>query len=122
MSFLPEPLPVDPDDPQSEMYLSAWMQAIYGAATNILLTSAEGAIQDGQKAGQLNAVYVVYTSNGTADTEDTVPHSLGRVPVGYIVVKQDIASIVYDSTTSHTSTNLYLKNTGTSVTLTLLVF
>jgi hypothetical protein len=70
---------------------------------------------DGDRGENIAGEFQVYTSNGSADTEDVVAHGLGSVPVGYIVIKQDKGSIVYDSGTSWTSTNIYLKQTGTSV-------
>ncbi len=70
---------------------------------------------DGERGENMAGEFQVYTSNGSADTEDTVAHGLGAVPIGYIVIKQDKGSIVYDSGTAWTSTNIYLKQTGTSV-------
>lgn len=67
----------------------------------------------------IDGEFVTYTSNAVADTEDTVAHTLGSVPIGYIVVKQDKGSNVYEGGTAWTSTNLYLKQTGTSVATTL---
>jgi len=95
---------------------------LFQAAQNLQLTSRDGAIQQDDKAGNLSAVYCVYTSNGTANTEDAVSHSLGRIPSGYMVVRQDKAGIVYDSGTTFTDTKLYLKVSVASVALTLLVF
>lgn len=63
--------------------------------------------------------FVTYTTNGSANTEDTVPHNLGSVPVGYIVVKQNKSGSVFDSGSTWTVNNLYLKCSGTSVLVTL---
>lgn len=63
---------------------------------------------------------VTYTSNATPDTEDSVPHDLRKVPVGYIVIGKDAAGDVYDSS-AHTSTDLKLKCSVASVTITLIV-
>lgn len=65
---------------------------------------------------------VSYTSNGSANTEDTVAHTLGKVPIGYIVVGLDKASIVYNGTTSWTATNIYLKNSLSTVAVNIIVF
>lgn len=40
--------------------------------------------------GQLSGRYLVYTSNAVADTDDTVRHTLGRVPVGMLNVEVPI--------------------------------
>ena len=67
----------------------------------------------------IDGEFVTYTSNGTANTEDTVSHTLGSIPIGYIVIKQDKGSSVYEGGTSWTTSNIYLKQTGTSVATTL---
>lgn len=74
------------------------------------------------KAGNIDAVYVEFTSSATPDAENTIPHKLGRVPRGIIVVMQDKAASVYKGTTAWTSSNIYLKVNTASVTIKLLVF
>jgi hypothetical protein len=74
---------------------------------------------DGQPGENVSGEFQVYTSNGSANTEDTIAHTLGAVPIGYIVVKQDKASNVYLGSTAWTSTNVYLKQSGTSVATTI---
>ena len=74
-------------------------------------------------AGNLDAVYVAYTSHATANTEDTVTHNLGRVPVGYLVIDRDKAGMVYSSNkAAWTTTTMRLKCDVASTTATLLVF
>jgi len=64
--------------------------------------------------------WVTYTSNAVVDTEDTIAHTMGSVPIGFIVVNIDKGGIVYDSGTAWTSTNIYLKTAlATSATVTL---
>ena len=62
--------------------------------------------------------FVTYTSNATPNTQDTVPHNLGSVPVGYIVVSKDKAGDVYKSA-AFTSMNMYLKCSAASTTVTM---
>ena len=69
----------------------------------------------------ISGEFITYTSNGSADTEDTVAHTIGSIPQGFIVVNIDKAGIVYDSGTAWTSTNLYLKCNTTSATVKLWV-
>ncbi len=104
----------DPNDPLS---------AIDTDLTNLFLLS-QGRVRfgdgsDGARGENISGEFQVYTSNGSADTEDAITHGLGAVPVGYIVVKQDAASSVYDSGTAWTSTTIYLKQSGTGVATTL---
>lgn len=70
----------------------------------------------------LDVAEVSYTSNGSADTEDTVAHTLGRIPTGFIVTSLDKAGIVYASGTAFTASNLYLKVSATTVAVKLLVY
>lgn len=63
--------------------------------------------------------FVTYTSNSFANTEDVVPHSLGSIPVGYIVVKINKGGVIYTSGTAFTSSNVYLKCSTTSTLVTL---
>jgi hypothetical protein len=104
----------EPNDPLS---------AIDNDLTNLFLLT-QGRVRfggggDGDRGENISGAFQVYTSNGSADTEDAITHGVGAVPIGYIVVKQDKGSIVYDSGTAWTSTTIYLKQTGTSVATTL---
>ncbi len=120
--ILPEPTIIPEGTANPEFWYNDQLQSLFFAAANLQLTSRDGAIQNNDKAGNLSAVYCVFTSNGTANTQDTVPHTLGRIPLGYIVVEQDKAGTVYDGGTTFTDTNLYLKTTVASVAWKLLVF
>ena len=51
-----------------------------------------------------------------ANTEVVVPHTLGVIPVGRIVLMQDKAGSLYSSTTAWTSTTIYVKCDAATVT------
>lgn len=70
----------------------------------------------------LDVSTVSVTSNGSANTEDAFAHTLGRIPVGYLVVNQDKAASVYASGTTWTKTTIYLKTSVATVALKLRVF
>jgi hypothetical protein len=76
----------------------------------------------GTGAGVLNAVYVTYTSNATANTADSVAHALGRIPVGYIVVNNGNGGVVYNGGVAFSGATISLKCTTASNAVTLLVF
>ncbi len=66
--------------------------------------------------------FVTYTTNGTPNTEDTVPHTLNSIPIGYIVVGKSKAGDIYQLATTGTlwsGSNIYLKCTVASVVVTL---
>lgn len=89
---------------------------------------ALGTIGSGKSAGdiidglyKLGGTIVTYTSNGVANTQDSVAHNLGYVPQGYIVIGISAAANVYTSIAADAN-NLYLKCSVASVNITLLVF
>ena len=65
---------------------------------------------------------IEFTSSGTPDAENTVAHSLGKVPTGYIVYSVDKAGVVYKGSTTWTTTNIYLKVNVASVAVKIIVF
>lgn len=73
-------------------------------------------------AGNLKAVYVTGTTHAVADTEKALTHTLGRIPVGYMVIGRSNGGVVYDGTTAWTASAIYLKCTTTSNDVLLLVF
>jgi hypothetical protein len=81
-----------------------------------------GAVANGQKAGNLDAHYVVVGDTGNADTEFSATHKLERVPQGYIVVYADTAGVVYDSGTAWTTSTIYLKCDAANAGIKLLIW
>lgn len=62
----------------------------------------------------IDAVIASFTSNATPDTEDTVAHTLGRIPSYFIVADINKGGVVYRGATTFTKTNVYLKTTVAS--------
>lgn len=69
----------------------------------------------------MDAAVVSYTSNVLANTEDTVPHSLGKIPTYFIVGDIDKGGVVYRGGTTFTSTNIYTKCTVASAAIKLIL-
>lgn len=65
---------------------------------------------------------VTFTSSGTPDAENTVAHTLGKIPTGYIVTSLNKAASVYKGTTAWSATNIYLKSNVASTEVKILVF
>ena len=63
---------------------------------------------------------VDYTSNAVADTEDTVAHTLGRTPVGFVVLSINKPGVVYQSNDSSPS-QLKLKCSAADANVRLVV-
>lgn len=70
----------------------------------------------------VNAQTKSYVTNGSANTEDEVAHTLKRVPVGFFLVKSDKAASLYDSGTAWTATKIYLKASAATVAATIVIF
>ena len=73
---------------------------------------------DGNRGENIDGEFQVFTSHATANTEFSVAHTLGVVPIGYIVMGQDKAGSLYQLSgtgTAWTSTTIYFKCDATSV-------
>lgn len=58
---------------------------------------------------------------GAPNTEFAVPHNLNYIPVGYDIKRQDKACSVYDGVTAWTKTQIFLKCSVASVTITFFI-
>lgn len=63
-----------------------------------------------------------FSSSGTPNAENTVAHTLGRIPTGFIVTSIDKSANVYLGGTAWTSTNVYLKVDIATVAVKVIVF
>ena len=75
----------------------------------------------GTESENINGVWANVVTPGVANTDFTVTHNLGRVPVGYIVMKKDIATDIYDGSVAATVTQITLRATVATVTVRLFV-
>lgn len=73
-------------------------------------------------ADNIDCVFVSFTSSATPDAENTVAHTLGKTPTGYIVYSKNKAGDIYDGTTAWTASNIYLKVNVASVAVNIIVF
>jgi hypothetical protein len=74
---------------------------------------------DGANLENISGQWQQFTSDGVANTEFSVAHTVGAIPVGYIIVWQDKAGSLYQGPTTGTawtSTAVYLKCSVASVT------
>lgn len=95
--------------------LSKFLESLTAALSNVM--------EKGIKVDDNMDVYIAsYVSNATPDTEDTIAHTLRRVPIGIWVIKQNKAGSFYAGPTSWTDTNIYLKCNVASVDATVVIF
>lgn len=74
---------------------------------------------DGDRGENLSGEFVQFTTSGSANAENTIAHTLGSVPIGYIIIGQNKAASLYqlsDTGTAWTSSNIYLKCDTATVT------
>lgn len=77
---------------------------------------------DNTDIGQnISGFWATGTSPATANTQFTVNHQLGRVPVGFDLKRANAAASFYDSGTTWTSTQIFLKASAASVAYTLFI-
>lgn len=71
---------------------------------------------------KLDGEFVVFTTDGSPDTQEDVPHGLGRKPRGFFVVGSDKAGSIYDGGTANTDTTLSIKASIATMAIRLYVF
>lgn len=112
----------DFQDPRQRFLIEQFMKDLLDMAFRLSFKAKDGTISGGKRPYNFDAVWVAYMSNGTANTEDTVAHSLGRTPVGAWVGIPDKSSVIYSSGTAWTSTSIFLKASAATTTVNILVF
>jgi hypothetical protein len=73
---------------------------------------------DGSNGENISGQFQDITSHASANTEFTVAHTLGAIPVGFIVLYQDKAGSLYQAPTTGTAwskTAIYLKSDVSSL-------
>lgn len=130
-TVIPDPSAAMGDIPPialSDGKMSGPTAAYLTAALRSIIEKFNGAISlgngsTGYRAGNLDAQYIDVFTPATPDTEIEIPHGLGRKPIGYDVVRRDVACIVYDSSGGSWGNDvIYLKCNTASVTLKLRVY
>lgn len=74
---------------------------------------------DGINGQNISGQFQQFTTSATPDAENTIAHTVGSIPVGYIVLWQNKAGSLYQGPstgTAWTSSNVYLKCDVASVT------
>lgn len=69
-----------------------------------------------------NCDIVPVADTGTVNTEFAVAHGLKRIPTGYLVIRRNKAGVVFDSGTTFTIANIYLKCSVANTQITVLIF
>jgi len=83
---------------------------------------ADGEISDGEDGENLDCQFRLITDSGAANVEFAVTHTLGRIPVGYTVIKNDSNGVIYDGTSTWTTTTIYLRSSAANASMTIMLF
>jgi hypothetical protein len=122
MPGVPSPPLIQEDDPQALFLLTQYLQELNRMSRSLTFLDSDGGVTGGRRSLNIDAVWVAYVSNSTANTEDTVAHNLGRTPVGLFVGLPDVSAVIYAGPTAWTSTNIFMRASAATVTVNLLVF
>lgn len=127
VTHIPDELRLIPDNATKGAISSMWNKLIQVVNYKISYSDPQSQAKgitgniDGVWPGTLAAGYTV-TTPGSANTEFTVTHNLGRVPVGYDIKSKDRAGQIYDSRkASWTNTQMFLKADTASMSIVLFV-
>ena len=82
-----------------------------------------GSGTDGDRGENMSGEFQQFTTT-TANTEVTVAHTIGAIPIGYIVLWQDKAGSLYQGPTTGTAwtdSNIYVKCSAADVTFLIFI-
>lgn len=107
-------------------YSAEWMEGVISRLEEILAETSRAAngglgFGDGLDMDNLIGKWMTYTTNAVADTEDTLAHNLAAVPIGFLLMLPPKAGFIYRGPTAWTASNLYLKCSAASQTVTIFV-
>lgn len=72
-------------------------------------------------AENMSGQFYTYKTNATANTSDTINHTLGSTPQGYIVIRNNAAGIIYDAGTTWTPNQIFLKCSTSAMLTTIFI-
>lgn len=79
---------------------------------------------DGERGQNISGEFKQFTSSATPNSENTISHTIGSIPIGYIIMWQDKSGNLYQGPTTGTnwtSSNIYLKCDIASVTFNIFI-
>lgn len=109
---------IEPTKPSLDVFVQM-IKSIYQGLVNVLLGNV--GFGDGTNLDNINGFWAPVITPGAANTDFTITHNLGRVPVGYIVMTKSAACDVYTGSVLATKTQITLRATVGTVTLKLFI-
>jgi len=95
------------------------VKKIYQNLTNVI--NGNLGFGDGTNADNINGVWSNVTAPGAPNTDFTITHNLGRIPVGYWVMQADRATDIYTGSVAATKTQLTLRSSVASAVLRIFI-
>ena len=92
------------------MFQQAWSQMVKVVNYNI-------GYGDGVNADNINGVWNTFVTPGAVNTDFTITHNLGRIPVGYHVMQKSASCDIYTGSVPATATQLTLRASAAGVTV-----
>lgn len=97
---------------KSHMFTLRKVYEQLATAFNGLINFGNGLTRD-----NIDGEWVSFVTPGAVNTNFTVTHNLGRIPVGYIIMTKNAACDIYTGTVAGTATQFTLKATVAGVTV-----
>jgi hypothetical protein len=76
---------------------------------------------DGTNLDNINGFWAIVPDTGPANTDFTITHNMGRIPVGYITMTASIATDIYTGSVSATKTQITLRSSAAHAAMSLFI-
>jgi hypothetical protein len=92
-------------------------------AWQLLTTVINGQVSfgNGVASDNISGVWATVADTGAANTDFTITHNLGRIPVGYLVMTSSIATDIYTGSVAATKTQITLRSSAAHAAITLFI-
>lgn len=74
---------------------------------------------DGERGENISGEFQTFTTPTQTNFDFDVSHTLGALPIGYIVLSKNIACDLYNGTTTHTTATMTFRASATTANLTI---
>lgn len=76
---------------------------------------------DGVKTDNISGVWASVADTGVANTDFTITHNLGRIPVGYLTMTASKATDIYTGSVASTTTQITLRSSAANAAVSLFI-
>jgi hypothetical protein len=107
------------DKPEHIKRFSTMLQKIHQQVARVI--NGKIGYGDGTNADNIDGVWASETF-ASANTDTTITHNLGRVPVGFHVVSKSVSCDIFNGVAAWTTTTITLQSSVAPATVKLFVF